>query len=121
MSKKTPIQLARNRADKFVTPVTRALYGDVCCVCGKPKVTGHHYYPKSSHGHLRYNTDNFVPLCYYCHMFKVHSMADPDTLETIRKWMGTKINKLKKIPRPQGTYMTLKWYEDNIYELKDSL
>ena len=122
MKKKTPIQKARKKADSLVTPVTRALYGNVCCICGNTKnITGHHYHPKSIKGYLRYNEDNFVPLCYYCHIFKIHNMADPETIDKMREWMGDKVQILKDIKRPIGTYMDLEYYTKAIEHMNSIL
>ena len=65
-------QKLRAKADKLFKETILARYNATCEVCGgKWKVTAHHYYYRSSAGHLRYNLNNGICLCGFCHS-KLH-------------------------------------------------
>ena len=61
----------RNKADRQLQELVRKTYRS-CEVCGKPVSCGHHYYPKSTAGNLRYDWDNIIPICQGCH-FRHHN------------------------------------------------
>ena len=89
-------------------------WGTRCEVCGKSASLGHHFFTKSSYGHLRYDIDNGISLCMGCH-FTLHNKQDTMiTLKIIKKRGQNWLNSLEaraKI-RPEGSYQTLKYYEE---------
>lgn len=88
----------------------------LCEVCRDPAITAHHYFPQGSYGYLKYEIGNGVSICGSCH-FKHHTKGNPLIHEAIYKNRKKDIDKLKKIPRPTGTYITEKWIRDNIEKL----
>ncbi len=79
----------------------------------------HHFYPKGQYGHLRYDLDNGVNLCAGCHT-KIHLAHDPDIIMKIRGVRGEDwYNALreKALNPPQGSYISVKWYEGYIESL----
>ena len=88
-----------------------------CEVCNDPASTAHHYFPQGSYGYLKYEVGNAISICVSCH-FKHHTKADPLIHEAIYKKRKKDIEKLKKIKRPTGTYLTEKWIKENIEKLE---
>ena len=93
---------------------------DRCEVCGNGGILqGHHFYYRSSYGHLRYEPENHITLCKGCHFVLHHQ--DPHRIEDKiisnrgKKWLA----KLKKMAynKPTGTYLTIKYYQDAIEKL----
>ena len=87
-----------------------------CEVCSSPAIQVHHYFPKGSFGHLRYDLDNGIALCQKCHM-RIHFSGDPTVSQMIIEKRGKAwYNRLKKkaYDKPKPSYMTVKWYRDNI-------
>lgn len=90
---------------------------DKCEVCGnKNNLQVHHFFPKSCYGHIRYDLDNGISLCMGCH-FKWHHKGDPvigQTIQQVRgkKWLARLFK--KAMDRPEGNYLTTKYYEDVI-------
>ena len=106
----------RKEADKLWY---QAYIKNKCEVCGSDgTMQGHHYFPKSSYNYLRYEKENCITLCIGCH-FKHHTKGDPLIHEAIYKKRKKDIDKLKKIKRPIGSYLTQNWYQNNIEKLKD--
>ena len=91
-----------------------------CEVCSAPAVQVHHYYFKSSFGHLRYNEDNGISLCQKCH-YLLHT-RDPKGIEDkIIKARGQKwLDRLKKkaYTKPKAGYQTIGYYKGVIEELE---
>jgi len=49
----------------------------ICEACGQePSITGHHFFPRSSYGHLRYELDNGIGIGIKCH-FSHHHKSEP--------------------------------------------
>ena len=81
----------QKKCDKRLQEKGRALYP--CCeVCGKPMSCLHHFFPKSVSSRLRYDWDNLIPICNFCHMR--HHMANDPTIHA-------------RVIQKRG----LKWYE----------
>ncbi|MHA1400022.1 MAG: hypothetical protein ACTSQE_06720 [Candidatus Heimdallarchaeaceae archaeon] len=87
----------------------------LCISCKKEKATHpHHYFYKSSFGHLIYYVPNGIGLCPKCH-FVLHHQDPKKITRNIKKNMPKKW--LKDLEnqafnkRPQGTYKTLSWLE----------
>jgi len=92
----------------------------LCEICFDKAVQVHHYYPKGLYGHLRYDLDNGISLCMKCHFFH-HHRGDPSIMEAVLKSRGKRwLNRLSKKAknRPQGSYLTISWYEQKLKELK---
>lgn len=106
-------QRLRSKADKLWYEHNLKLQ---CEVCGKRATQVHHFFPKGLYGHLRYEDDNGISLCQGCH-FALHFKSDPSIQQQIIKKRGMKwYNKLlkKSQKRPEGSYLTLKYYQDII-------
>jgi len=117
--KKNKKALLRQKADKLYYEV---YVKDYCEACGRSGVVlqVHHFYYKSSYGHLRYWKDNAVTLCVACHFMLHHQ--DPKRVEDrIIKNKGEKWHKkLQKDAyiKPEPSYRTVGWYQDNIDRLR---
>jgi 5-methylcytosine-specific restriction endonuclease McrA len=108
----------RREADKLWF---RAYLKDCCEVCGKYGILqGHHFYYRSSYGHLRYNKENHITLCRGCHFVLHHQ--DPKKIEQrIIKKRGQKwyANLLKESRRNPASYQTISYYQEVIEKLKE--
>ncbi len=105
---KTAKQKLRAKADKlwFEKHIE-----ENCEVCGCSEyLQVHHFYYKSSYGHLRYDDNNAITLCRKCH-FLLHT-RDPKLIENkiIENRGKSWYNKLTKQAnnRPQSSYLTIK-------------
>ena len=113
----TKKQQLRKRADKLWYEL---LLKPECEICGKPARQVHHFYYKSSYGHLRYDLDNGISLCQSCHFVLHHQ--DPKKIEALiienrgKKWHN-KLQKKAQTP-PPPSYQTIKYYEDIIKKLE---
>lgn len=108
----------RKKADKLWRERAFEKWGEYCA-CGKPAVQVHHFYPKGSYNHLRYDLDNAIPICAGCHL-RHHSAGDPKIHQRIEERRGDEwVERLKKKSRnrPEGSYKGIGWYEDKIDEL----
>jgi hypothetical protein len=54
--------------------------GFTCMMCGGLASQLHHFFSKKSHAAIRFDQSNHCPLCYGCHMFRVHSAGDTEGL-----------------------------------------
>jgi len=114
----TKKQRLRKQADKLWF----MKYLEECCeVCGSIfGLQGHHYFFKGSYGHLRYNKDNHITLCKKCHFVLHHQDAKKIEQQIIEKrgqdWIDWLEERAKN--RPEGSYLTLKYYQDIIEQLK---
>lgn len=114
----TKLQRLRKQADKLWF----RKYLDECCkVCGSIfGLQGHHYFYKSTYGHLRYDKDNHITLCKKCH-FKLHHQ-DPKSVESKiaekrgRAWLNRLSKKSKE--RPKSSYQTIQYYNNTIKQLE---
>ena len=121
--KKLPLSKKHLRiiADQLWRMVGVKVWGSVC-ICGKQTIHGHHYYYRGSYGHLRYDLDNFVPLCNGCH-FTLHFQDPKKVEERIVAFRGQKWYKRlqkKSQERPQS-FQTVGWYKSIISQLKEYL
>jgi len=110
----------RARADKLFTLAVFKKWGRNCEVCGKPAVTAHHYIPKSLSQSLRYDLENGVPICNYCHM-SIHTKNDPGCIEKIISHRGRNWAEYIEKMRRKEVKITVKYYEDNIKRLEECL
>jgi len=51
-----------------------------CMMCGGQASQLHHFFSKKSHANIRFEPNNHCPLCFGCHMFRVHSAGDTEGL-----------------------------------------
>jgi len=82
----------------------------------------HHIKPKSLYGHLRYDLDNGLPVCWPCHykLEKVdRSMILDVRNERSKKWYASLEKKARE--KIVGSYQTIKYYEKVIEKLKKYL
>ena len=121
-SKKTRL---REKADRLFSKACFKKWGDGCTSCGRPATATHHFFPKSGSAYLRYNLENGVPLCYGCHIIKIHTQGDPETLENIKQARGqdwyNKLKALKKKGLEAKSLTSIKYYEEVIQALEDYL
>ena len=111
----------RNKADKLWGKAIMLKWGKQCIIdgCDNQAAHPHHFKPKGGYGHLRYDLDNGVPLC-YSHHYRLHNV-DPTISNKIatskgKRWAKKMEEKGKN--RPNYNIRTIKWYEDNIKRLK---
>jgi len=64
------------------------IHGNRCEYCGERATHPHHYIPKSRCGIMRYDINNFVPLCAKCH-YKIHFSPNPDEVRAICEMIHT--------------------------------
>ena len=111
------IKYYRNKADKLWY---LKLLKPKCEVCGEKAIHVHHFYYKSTYGHLRYDLDNGISLCMKCH-FALHT-RDPKRIEELiieargKRWYNRLKKKSRTIPKNYKTNIT--YYKNIIEELK---
>ena len=94
----------------------------LCVACKERKATHpHHYFYKSSYGFLKLDSNNGIGLCPSCH-FVLHHQDPKKITHNIKKnmskkWLKDLEHKAFK-ERPQGTYKTLTWLEEQHNILK---
>ena len=71
----TKLKSLQTKADNLLQEWVKKKYPK-CLVCGKKTHCGHHFFPKSLSGALRYVKTNMIPLCQGCH-FAHHTRNDP--------------------------------------------
>jgi len=110
---KTKKAKKRSQADKLWY---QALLKPKCEVCEGKAIQVHHFFYKSSYGHLRYNEENGISLCQHCH-FLIHT-RDPKIInDKIIKARGNKwYNKLKEqaLTKPKAGYQNISFYKEAI-------
>lgn len=57
-----------------------------CRRCGKEKVYAHHLFGKGAHSSTRWNLDNLLSLCFFCHR-SAHASPE-DFRRWVLSWMG---------------------------------
>jgi len=119
--RKPSLKGLRAKCDKAFSIAVFRFWGDKCTICGKEATATHHFMPKSISAYLRYEVKNGVPLCYVCHIVRIHSQGDPRALEAIIKARGQKwyneLKALKVIGESKGGYLGVKYYKDKLEEL----
>lgn len=115
----------RKKADTLFSKACFKKWGDLCTACGRPATATHHFFPKSGSAYLRYNPKNGVPLCYGCHIIKIHTQGDPETLEKIKQTRGKEwyeeLKALKKKGLEAKSLNTITYYKEVIKTLEDYL
>ena len=110
-----------NKAEKLFKEKILELADYKCEVCGSNfRITAHHFFPRSSAGHLIYYIPNGVCLCRGCH-FAHHFKSDPTIHQTIVDLRGKRwYNKLleKKREKQKSSYKTSQWIQEQIKKLQ---
>ena len=113
-------QRLKSKADKLWGIAIIKKWGGIC-YCNTKASLPHHFYPKGLYGHLRYDLDNGIPLC-FGHHFAHHSRGDPQVHWNIIDTRGKPwFNRLKKkaLTRPKASFQTQKFYEEIIIKLEE--
>jgi 5-methylcytosine-specific restriction endonuclease McrA len=96
--------------------------GSRCVLCGNPANHAHHFFPKGSHGSVRWEPDNLVMLCYGCHIGKIHRGGDTEELrDRLIKRIGTKAFEDLKWKAHVPIRQDRIYLEDLLKELEDAL
>ena len=123
--RKPSLKTLRKNADTLFSKVCFKIYGDKCECCGKEAHEIHHFFAKSIASFLRYNIQNGVQLCTYCHIIRIHSQGDPRVFETIIKKRGQEwyesLKLLKVEGESKGGYQGVKYYQEIIKDFKEYL
>lgn len=90
------------------------------CVCGKPAVQVHHFFPKGLFPSTRYSIDNGVPICMKCHFFH-HHRGSPEVHQMIIGKRGQNWYDTLRAEGQKHITWTVKYYEDNIKRLQEYL
>ena len=110
----------RSELDKLWYEILIVLHPN-CEVCEGKAIQVHHYYYKSSYGHLRYDFDNGISLCTGCH-FLLHHQDPKKITEKIDAKRGKIwkqiITKLANNP-PDNFSTTIKYYEQTRKDLEN--
>lgn len=88
-----------------------------CEVCGCKMSVLHHFFPKSSHSHLRYYWNNLVPLCHSCH-FKHHTKYEPSIHAKVIQLRGDDWYKELLAEDRKYRKMDIGFYKDKLRELE---
>ena len=111
----------KEKADKLWHIAGFKEWGNKCFCGADADKSCHHFFPKGLYSHLRYDVDNAVPICFH-HHFSRHHKGDPSVHQNIIELRG-KIwhNRLKRKAkdRPEGSYLTLAYYQNIINLLKE--
>ena len=104
--KKQSLSTLRKKCDKAMQEIGRQIH-PICMVCGKPISCHHHFYPKSMSSNLRYDWENLIPLCTYCHFS--HHNGNPEIHESVirqkgDKWLNDLKSKRLKLVKPSKKY-----------------
>jgi 5-methylcytosine-specific restriction endonuclease McrA len=93
------IKTIRNKCDKLLTPIIKAMHPN-CLLhggsCAGVTQVGHHHIKKSQSSALRYDLDNIIPLCTSCHMMLHQNESKWVTILIEKKGMEWALNLLKK-------------------------
>lgn len=72
----------KKECDKILTPITKLIYPKCEAGCGSNTQVGHHWVEKSRSANLRYNIDNLVGLCNFCHG-KIHNLYRNNVIQGV--------------------------------------
>lgn len=111
----------RNKCDQKAKEKAMEREEGICEVCGDTYgTTAHHYFYRSSCGHLRFYLPNLVILCRKCH-FLLH-FKDPKIIENkiIAKKGQEWIDDLTKraMEKQKPSYQTIEYYKLKLKELQ---
>lgn len=121
---KTKKQKLRSECDKLWKQIILERHDYQCELCGGGwKITAHHYYFRSSAGHLVQELENGICLCAKCHFTLHRRGADQKYIEDKiidirgKEWLNRL--KKKKEDKPSSSYKTVEYYNNIIKKLKD--
>ena len=93
---------------------------DKCEVCGSSFILqAHHFFYRSSYGHLRYCEENHITLCRKCHFVLHHQ--DPKKIEIQiietrgKKWYNSLLKKSRD--RTKSSFETIDYYQKAIEKI----
>lgn len=122
--KKSPLEIAKVKAWKALSKWKRNK--GVCQKCGKygipAQFDAHHIIPKSLGNYARFNEENIICLCKYCHMYWWHGSA---TIEERRDLaisiLGKETYDQIHLDAKKTVDYTLEDYENMIIEFEDKM
>ena len=79
-SKKSDRTLLIEKIDEYDSDIALIRSNFTCMLCGKRADQNHHFFPKGSHGNVRFNPDNHCPLDFACHRRRVHDAGEVEEL-----------------------------------------
>jgi 5-methylcytosine-specific restriction endonuclease McrA len=74
--------------DALLSHKVRDEAGGICFMCGGIATQVHHYWTKKAHGKVRFDERNLLPMCWNCHINKVHRSLE---IEDLRRKLIKKI------------------------------
>ena len=77
---KTDIRKVIIQIDSIDSDICLLTNNFVCMLCGGVASQTHHFFHKNNYGVLRFEPNNHCPLCYSCHIRKIHSAGDTEPL-----------------------------------------
>jgi len=113
---KTKQQKLRDKADKLLTPLIKAMHPR-CLLCNNVTEVAHHHVHKSKSNALRYELDNLIPLCHHCHRVLHHNESYwASKIVSIKglEWF----ERLEKIKNTVTVKADTAWYEGNLKRLE---
>lgn len=119
--KKKPLSYYRNKADRLLQEICRAV-NESCLICGGEYSCAHHFIRKSQSTVLRYDMENCIPICHKCHT-KCHTGQD-DTIPALitvikgKEWLDRLLEKKKE---GLGQRYGRSWYKQKMEELEEIL
>lgn len=95
---KKPIKKKKKSERKKLTDDCFALWSKIislnwkgkCAMCGKSGNQAHHFFGRKAYPSVKFDPDNGVLLCFYCHFGRVHQQGDVEPVrEALIKKIGT--------------------------------
>ena len=112
--------MRKSKKAKLRSQADRLWFGKLlkpkCEICEGKAIQVHHFFYKSSYGHLRYDENNGVSLCQHCH-FLLHTRDPKIIVDKIIEARGKEwyINlKAKALLKPKSGYQNIGWYNEAI-------
>lgn len=76
------LKVMQGKCDALMTPIAKLMNPKCEAECGSRTQVGHHWIEKSRSAGLRYDTDNIVSLCNFCHG-KIHNNFRNNVVQSI--------------------------------------
>lgn len=74
----TPTSEKRAYLDGVWGEAVRLLWNGLCGVCGKGGSQPHHFFGKAAHPSVRFEPDNGIWMCFYCHIRRIHTRGETE-------------------------------------------
>lgn len=105
-SEKNNRALVIKKIDEYDSDICLISSNFTCLLCGKRADQNHHFFPKGSHGNVRFNPDNHCPLDYACHHKRIHQAGEVEELrdKLIQKIGEERFNILKDQAYERGEF-----------------